>query len=126
MRLSRRRLNLTSTAAALPARAFAFRAVLACRNLDDLVLVPVRARVLAAGGASRLDVDRARDRVFLARASTETGGAFFFFFFFFFLFTAGRSTGGLLLGSLLGLGDKDTLRTDWVWSVIERVTRLCA
>ena len=123
MRWSRRRLNLTSTDAALPARAFAFRAVLACRNLDDPVLVPVRARVLAAGGASRLDVARARDRVFLAGASTETGGAFFFFFF---LFTAGRSTGGLLLGSLLGSGDKDTLGTDWVWSVIERVTRLCA
>ena len=124
MHLSRRRLNLTSTAAALPAHAFAFRAVLACRNLNDLVLVPVRARVLAAGGASCLDVARARDRVFLAGASIETGGAFFFFFFF--LFTAGRSTGGLLLGSLLGLGDKDTLGTDWVWSVIERVTRLCA
>ena len=120
MRLSRRWLNLTSTAAALPALAFAFRAVLACRNLKDLVLVPVRARVLAAGGASRLDIARARDRVFLAGASTETGGAFFFFFF------AGRSTGGLLLGSLLGLGDKDTLGTEWVWSVIERVTRLCA
>ena len=124
MRCSRRRLNLTSTDAALPARAFAFRAVLACRNLDDLVLVPVRARVLAAGGASRLDVARARDRVFLAGTSTETGGGFFFFFFF--LFTAGRSTGGLLLGSLLGLGNKDTLGTDWVWSVIEQVTRLCA
>ena len=88
-----------------------------------LLFAPVRARVLATGGASRLDVARARDRVFLAGASTETGGAFFFFFF---LFTAGRSTGGLLLGSLLGLGDKDTLGTDWVWSVIERVTRLCA
>ena len=123
MRLSRRRLNLTSTDAALPVLAFAFRAVLACRNLDDLVLVPVHTRVPAAGGASRLDVARARDLVFLAGASTETGGAFFFFFF---LFTAGRSTGGLLLGSLLGLGDKDTLGTDWVWSVIERVTRLCA
>ena len=107
----------------MPARAFAFRAVLACRNLDDLVLVPVCARVLAAGGASRLDVARARDRVFLAGASTETGGAFFFFFF---LFTAGRSTCGLLLVSLLGLGNTDTLRTDWVWSAIERVTRLCA
>ena len=122
MRLSRRRLNLTLTAAALPARAFAFRDVLACRNLDDLVLVPVRTRVLAAGGSSRLGVARARERVFLAGASTETGGAFFFFF----LFTAGRSTGGLLLGSLVGLGDRDTLGTDWVWSVIERVTRLCA
>ena len=123
MRWSRRRLNLTSTAAALPARAFAFRAVLAWRNLDDLVLVPVCARVLAAGGASRLDVARARDLVFLAGASTETGGAFFFFFF---LFTTERSTGGLLLGSLLGLGHMDTLGTDWVWSIIERVTRLCA
>ena len=78
--------------------------------------------MLAAGGASRLDVARARDQVFLAGASTETGGAFFFFF----LFTVGRSTGGLLLGSLLGLGDTDTLGTDWVWSVIEWVTRLCA
>ena len=63
MRLSRRRLNLASTAAALPALAFAFCAVLACRNLDDLVLVPVRDRVLAAGGASRLDVARARSSV---------------------------------------------------------------
>ena len=121
MHLSRRLLNLTSTAAALPALAFAFRAVLACRNLDDLVLVPVHTRVLAADGANRLDVARARDLVFLAGASTETGGAFFFF-----LFTAIRSTGGLLIGSLLGLGDKDILGTDWVWSVIERVTRLCA
>ena len=64
MHLSRRRLNLTSTDAALPVLAFAFCAVLACRNLDDLVLVPVRALVLAAGGANCTDVARARDLVF--------------------------------------------------------------
>ena len=123
MRRSRRRLNLTSTDAALPARDFAFLAVLACRSLDDRVLVPVRARVLAAGGASRLDVARARERVFRAGASTETGSAFFFFLF---LFTTGCSTGGLLLGILSAMGDEDTLGTDWVWSAIERVMRFCA
>ena len=59
MRLSRRRLNLTSIAAAWPVLVFAFCAALACRNLDNLVLVPVRAQVLAAGGVSRLVVARA-------------------------------------------------------------------
>ena len=53
------RLNLTSTDAALPGLTFAFCAVLACRNLDDLGLVPVRALVLAAAGANGLDVARA-------------------------------------------------------------------
>ena len=124
MRLSRRRLNRTLTATTLPVLALALRAVLAWRNLDALVPVPVRALVLAAGGASCLDVAHARDWVFLAGATTETGGAFFFFFFF--LFTAGRSTGGLLLGILLGLGPMATLETDWVWYVIERVARRCA
>jgi len=131
MRLSCCRLNLTSIDAALPVLAFAFCAVLACRHLDDLVLVPVCSLVLAAGGADHLDVARARDRVFLAGTSTETGGAFFFFFifffsffffFFFFLLTTGHTTGGLLLGCLLGLDE--TLGTDWVWFVIKRVTRI--
>ena len=70
MRRSQRWLSLTSTAAALPALAFAFRSKLAWRNLDDLVLVPIRARVLADGGTNRFDVARARDRVFQAGAST--------------------------------------------------------
>ena len=61
MRRSRRRLKHTSTAAALPALAFAFRAELAWCNLDDLVLVPIRARVLANGGANLFDIARARD-----------------------------------------------------------------
>ena len=63
MRRSRRRLKRTSTAAALPVLAFAFRAEIAWRNLDDLVLVPIRARVPADGGANLLDIARARDRV---------------------------------------------------------------
>ena len=123
MRRSRRRLNLTSTDAALPTRDFAFRAVLACRNRDDRVLVSVRARVLAAGGASRLAAARARERVFRAGASTETSGAFFFFFF---LFTTGRSTGGLVIGIRLGVGDEGTLGTGCIWFVIDRVMRRCA
>ena len=59
MRWSRRGLNLTSTEAAWSVRGFALRAVLACRNLDDRVLAPVRARVLAAGGVSRRAAARA-------------------------------------------------------------------
>ena len=63
MRRRRCRLKRTSTAAALPVLVFAFCAELAWRNLDDLVLVPIRARVPADGGANLLDLVRARDRV---------------------------------------------------------------
>ena len=51
MRRRRCRFKRTATAAALPVLVFAFCAEIAWRNLDDLVLVPIRARVPADGGA---------------------------------------------------------------------------
>ena len=99
--------------------------MLAWRNIDNLVLVPAHALVLAAGGANCRDIACTQEQVFRAGAYTETEVAFFFFFSFFRL-TDVRTTGGLLLDGLLGLDETDTLGTDWVWFVIERVIHICA